>query len=182
MGRKRNVRLGWKADIADRSLLSMMPRMEVVQISESRTKVLLLLAVALVFVAGFAFLPDPDHELPQWGGWFFGLCAAVFMVLVFRPRKLTLDSDGFSVSGGLAPKVWKTEWGDVTGFFPVGIRAGASMVGFDYSADAENKPRGAWVAKRISGADGGISGAWPCSIIDLANQLNDFRERALACR
>ena len=157
-------------------------QMEVVQIVESRTKVLLLLGGALVFVAGYAFLPDPDHELPTWGGWFFGLCAVVFVILLLRPRKLTLDRDGFSVSGGLARKALKTGWGDVTGFFPVRIRAGVSMVGFDYSPDAASKPRGAWVAKRISGAAGGISGAWPCSTVDLATQLNDFRDRALARR
>jgi hypothetical protein len=156
--------------------------MEAVQIVEARTKILLLLAAALAFVAGYAFLPDPDHQLPNWGGWFFALCAAVFVVLLLRPRKLTLDSDGFSISGGLAGKALKKEWGDVTGFFPVRIRLGSSMVGFDYSVHAKTKPRGAWVAKRISGAEGGISGAWPCSTVDQADQLNAYRERALAGR
>ena len=93
-----------------------------------------------------------------------------------------LDNEGFSVSGGLARKVVKIEWGDVTGFFPVRIRVGVSMVGFDYSVEAKTKPRGVWVAKRISGADGGISGAWPCSTVELAEQLNVYRERALAVR
>ena len=153
--------------------------MEVVQLAESRTKIVLLLAVALAFVAIYALLPDPDHLLPSWGGWFFGLCAGVFALLLLRPRKLTLDSDGFSISGGLARKPTKTEWQDVTGFFPVSIRAGSSMVGFNYSADAKHKPRGTWVSKRLAGADGAISGAWPCSTAKLARQLNAYRERAL---
>jgi len=154
--------------------------MNAVQIIESRTKVLLLLGGTLVFVAIYAFLPDPNHELPTWGGWFFGLCAIVFLMLLFRPRKLTLDAEGFSISGGLSRKAAKTKWRDVAGFFPVKMAAGPSMVGFDYTADAQRKPRGTWVAKFISGADGAISGAWPCSTADLANQLNNFRVRALA--
>jgi hypothetical protein len=153
--------------------------MEVVQLVESRTKIVLLLAGALAFVALYAFLPDPDHRLPSWGAWFFGVCAGVFAVLLVRPRKLTLDSDGFSVSGGLTRKPAKTQWQDVTGFFPLSIRAGSSMVGFNYSANAKHKPRGTWVSKRLAGADGGISGAWPCSTADLAKQLNTYRERAL---
>lgn len=152
------------------------------QITESRTKIVLLLAGALVFVACYAFLPDPNHQLPSWGGWFFGACAAVFLVLLLRPRKLTLNEDGFSISGGLMRKPPKVRWKDVTGFYPLGIRAGSSMVGFDYSPDAKNRPRGAWVSKHLAGADGGISGAWPCSNVDLANQLNTYRERALAGR
>jgi hypothetical protein len=156
--------------------------MESVQIVESRTKVVWLLIGALAFVAGYALLPDPDHQLPAWGGWFFGFCAAVFVALLLRPRMLTLDGNGFSIAGGLAPKPMKIAWRDVTGFFPIRIRAGASMIGFNYSADAADKPRATWLAKRLSGADGGISGAWPCSSVDLANQLNTYRERALARR
>lgn len=156
--------------------------MQVVQIVESRTKVLLLLCGALAFTAGYAFLPDPNHDLPRWGGWFFGLGSVVFVILLVRPRKLTLDEDGFSIAGGLARKASKTNWADVAGFFPVSIRIGASMVGFDYTADAGSRPRGALGAKRISGADGAISGAWPCSTSHLADQLNDYQERALAAR
>jgi hypothetical protein len=159
-----------------------MSPMEVVQIVESRTKILLLLVGALTFVALYAFLPDPDHQLPGWGGWFFGFCAAVFAVLLLRPRKLTLDSEGFSVSGGLTRKPVTTQWQDVTGFFPLTIRVGSSMVGFNYCADAKHKPRGARVSKRLAGADGGISGAWPCSAADLANRLNAYREHALVRR
>ena len=156
--------------------------MEVVQIVESRTRLLLFLGGTLVFVVIYAFLPDPNHELPAWGGWFFGFCAAVFVLLLLRPRTLTLDAEGFSISGGLAWKAAKTAWSDVTGFFPVSVRAGASMIGFDYSTEAKNKPRATWVSKRISGADAGISGAWPCSTADLANQLNIYRAQALAGR
>ena len=65
---------------------------------------------------------------------------------------------------------------------PVKDRAGSSMVGFNYSADAASKPRGTWVAKHLSGADAGISGGWSCSTADLANQLNAYRDRALAQR
>jgi hypothetical protein len=156
--------------------------MEVVQIVESRRKVLLMLAGVLVFAAIYAFLPDPDHRLPSWGCWFFGLCAAVFVVLLLRPRKLTLDENGFAISGGLARKPIIIQWGDVTGFFPLSIGPRASMIGFNYSPDAKDKPRGAWVSKRLAGADGAISGAWPCSNADLANQLNTYRQRALTRR
>ena len=156
--------------------------METVQIVESRTKVLLFLVGTLAFVAVYVFLPNPDDALPSWGGWFFGLCALVFVVLLVRPRRLTLDRNGFSISGGLAWRASATDWAEVTDFFPIRVRVGASMVGFNYSADAKNKRRGTWIAKGISGADGGLSGVWPCSIGELAEQLNAYRERALAER
>jgi hypothetical protein len=152
--------------------------MEIVQIVESRTKVLLLLLGSLVFVALYLFLPDPNHQLPVWGGWFFGVGAAVFVLLVFRPRKLTLDSEGFMVSGGLTRRPSKIAWRDVTGFAP--IYAGTKMVGFRYAAETKRRPRGTWLSRRLSGADGAISGAWPCSTTDLAEQLNHYRERALS--
>ena len=157
-------------------------KMEVLQIVESRTKIVLLLAATLPFVLVYAFLPDPDQRLPGWGGWFFGLCAGVFLILLLRPRRLTLDPDGLSISGGLTRKPVMIAWQDVTGFFPLRIRAGSSMVGFHYSPSAKNKARAAWVSKRIAGADGGIGGAWPCSSADLADQLNAYRESALAGR
>lgn len=159
-----------------------MSPMDEVRITQSRTKVLLLLAGSLAFVAGYVLLPDPDHQMPVWGGWFFGVCALVAAVLLLRPRTLTLDKDGFSISGGLIRTARTTPWKDVTGFFPLRIRAGSSMVGFNYSADAASKPRGTWVAKHLSGADAGISGGWSCSTADLANQLNAYRDRALAQR
>jgi hypothetical protein len=156
--------------------------MEVVQIVESRTKVLLLLVVALAFVVGYAFLPDPNHELPSWGGWFFGLCAAVFVVLLFRPRRITLDDKGFSVSGGLARRSRRIAWDDVTGFFPLSVGVVSKMVAYNYSVGARNKPRGAWLTGRLSGADAAIGGAWTCSTTELADQLNSYRERVMARR
>ena len=159
-----------------------MSPMDEVRITQSRTKVVLLLAGSLAFVAAYALLPDPDHTLPVWGGWFFGLCALVAAVLFLRPRALTLDEEGFSISGGLIRTPRKTAWKDVTGFFPISPAAGSSIVGFNYSADAASKPRGTWVAKHLSGADAGISGGWSCSTVDLARQLNAYRDRALAQR
>ena len=156
--------------------------METVQVVESRTKVLLFLVGALAFVAGYILLPDPNDELPNWGGWFFSACALVFVVLLVRPRRLVLDRGGFSISGGLALKPAVTDWADVTEFFPVRIRVGANMVGFNYAADAKNKPRATWAAKPLSGADGGLSGVWPCSPGELAEKLNAYRDRALAER
>jgi hypothetical protein len=150
--------------------------MDTVQFVESRARILLYLAGALAFVAAYVLLPDPNHRLPVWGGWFFGLCALVFLALLLRSRTLTLNGEEFSVSGGLARRTVTTAWEDVTGFFPIRIRLGTNMVGFEYSPNGPNRPKGAWLANSLSGADGGISGAWPCSTTD---QLNSYRERAL---
>ncbi|MEQ7874005.1 hypothetical protein ABDK56_08360 [Sphingomonas sp. ASV193] len=156
--------------------------MEVVRIVESRKKVLLLLAASLVFVAIYAFLPDPRHELPSWGGWFFSACGLVFFVLLLRPRTLTLDNAGFSVTGGLARKAMFIKWEDVARFFPVRLGPASTMVGFDYNANLIDEPRGVRLARRVSGADGAIAGAWPGSTGDLAQKLNAYREQVLAAR
>ena len=156
--------------------------METRHITESRAKVLLYFLGTLAFFAVYVLLPDPDHKLPVWGSWFFGLGTLVFLVLLIRPRQLTMDGEGFSVSGGLTRKPVNRMWRDVTGFFPLRIRMGSSVVGYNYSPDAAPTARGAWLSKRISGADAGISGLWPCSTRDLADKLNAYRNEALQVR
>jgi hypothetical protein len=53
------------------------------------------------------------------------------------------------------------------------------MIGFNYNTYALKKPRRAAFARRIAGADGAISGAWPGPKSALVDQLNAYRERAL---
>jgi hypothetical protein len=143
----------------------------------SRRKTVLMLLGSLSFVAIAFFLPGPPDRTLFWSGVFFSACSAVFIVLLLRPQRLVLNDEGLLLSGGLQRSPTKIAWRDVSEFFIVPIRPGTSMIGFNY-ANALNRPRGAAFSRRISGADGAISGVWPGSKKALVDQLNAYRERA----
>ena len=150
------------------------------EIVSSRRKTALMLLLSLGFVAVAFLMPGPPDRKLFGCGVFFSCCAAVFVALLVRPQKLVLDDKGLTLSGGLRRSPTKLAWRDVNRFFIVSSRPGASMIGFNYKADALNKPRGAAFAQRIAGADGAISGVWPGSKMTLVNQLNEYCERAQA--
>jgi hypothetical protein len=145
------------------------------EIVASRFKTTLFLILSLGFVAlGLLLGEQNDHSL-RWGTGFFALCSLVFIIQLVRPQKLSLDQEGLSLSGGLLRSPTKIAWRDVTHFFVVQIRPGTSMIGFNYSADASNKPRGAAFSRRIAGADGALSGVWAGSNASVVDKLNAYR-------
>jgi hypothetical protein len=91
-----------------------------------------------------------------------------------------LDQEGFSLSGGLLRAPTKVAWSDVTNFFVLQVRPGTSMIAFNYSTNASNKPRGSALSRRISGADGALTGVWSGSNAAVVEKLNAYRQRALS--
>lgn len=142
------------------------------EITASRKKTTLYLILSLGFVASGVLLPNKDGSL-LWASAFFGLCAFVFIILLVRPQRLSLNREGFSLSGGLLLSPTKVAWQDVTGFFVVRVRPGNSLIGFNYSPNASTKPRGAAFSRRIAGADGAISGVWSGSNAAVVDKLNN---------
>ena len=83
-----------------------MPLLQTEVFVSSRSKTALMLLISLAFIACALFLPT-DGTSQSWryyGGAFFGLGVIVFAWLLIRPQRLTLDPEGFALSGGLIPQ------------------------------------------------------------------------------
>lgn len=152
------------------------------EIIASRRKTALMLAGSLAFVAIGLFVPDREGNHLIWGTVFFAACSAVFIVLLIRPQRLSFDREGLTLSGGLLRSPTRVAWRDVSGFFVVPIRPGTSLIGFNYSPVAANRPKGAAFSRRIAGADGALSGVWSGSNAAVVDKLNAYREYALALK
>jgi hypothetical protein len=158
--------------------------MEPLTITGSRLKTALYLALSTVFVAGGVWVVGhPSQAKDLIYGWLsialFGLGALVFVWLLARPQVLRLDSEGFSLRGGLvrSPKV--TRWRDVQSFFVFRLPRGGKMIGFNY-AEGRAPSMALAVVSGLAGADGGLPKGWPKSPEAMVALLNDYRVRALA--
>jgi hypothetical protein len=149
----------------------------------SRVKAALYLLLSIGFVS-LGFLPSSTRP----GGWalwlavgFFALGIPVFATLLIRPQRLLLDRSGFTVTGGLIRKPSTTRWQDMEGFFVYRLPKGGKMIGYNYSPDAPDVSSLVKVSRRF-GADAALPKGWPGSPDVMVDELNAFRERALASR
>lgn len=153
------------------------------EIIASRGKTACMLLGSLAFVAMGLFVPDREGNYLIWGAVFFAACSTVLVVLLIRPQRLSLDQEGLTLSGGLLRSPTRIAWRDVSGFFVVPIRpGGSSLIGFNYSPGAANKPKGAAFSRRLAGADGALSGVWSGSNTAVVDKLNAYREYALTLK
>jgi hypothetical protein len=154
----------------------------------SRRQTAIMFAGSLAFVA-IAFLVPGSDQPAHWrtfAGSFFGLCAVVFVWLLVRPQRLTLDADGFTLSGGLMRPVnaRKIYWRDVEPFFLYrmpGYRGlpGPKVIGLNFVGEASERPALARFNRERLGLDGSLPGLWPAGPEQMIQELNDYRERAL---
>lgn len=155
-----------------------MDRTEIIG-SRGKTFIFLVGSIAAVAIALFLGKNDQDSGL-KWAAAFFSVCSATFAWTLIRPQKLILEPDGFSLAGGIMRKPYKVPWRDVSGFFVVSVARGTKMVGYNFTPDAASRRRGPGIARRISGADGGLHGIWPPSTANIVDELNDYRQKALS--
>jgi hypothetical protein len=145
-------------------------------------KTILFLAMSMGFVlmaGGVIALEGTSARFGVWlGVIFFGLCTAVFTLLLFRPIIIDLDIDGFTVSGGLNRNAKLIRWRDVEGFFVFRLPRGGKMVGYNYKAGASNRPKMAKI-NRFLGAEAALPKGFVLSAEKLAETMNDYRAKAL---
>ena len=150
------------------------------EIVASRSKTAFLFLVLIIFTCTGLFLPGEQDTMMQWVTIFFGACALTSVVMLARPRRLSLDEIGFSVSGGLLRSAHKTAWQDVSEFFVLSLRPGTSFVGYRFSPEFAEKHPVSKFGRNLAGADGLLHGPWPGSDTKLATKLNACRQIALA--
>ena len=146
---------------------------------QSLGKTLAILLVCLAFVAIAIFAPDDHSQSKSWRFWcgsFFGLCGFVGVWTLARPRKLTLDSEGFTLSGGFLRSPKKTLWDVVEGFFVYRLPRGGKMIGFNYIPGRGPSTALVKLNGRL-GAEGALPKLWPGPPEALAEELNSYRGR-----
>ena len=91
-----------------------------------------------------------------------------------RPQRLTLDENGFRLSGGLVLFSRKILWREVEEFLI--LRPGKRMIGYRYKPSAGKNSY--WtMLNRMFGADGGLAGEWPLPLDQVVDELNARLDR-----
>lgn len=150
------------------------------EITVSRWKIGGYLAISLAFVAiALLFLQHPDED--AWklklGLALFAPASAVFVWLLIHPQRLLLDSQGFTLAGGLVWSPKKVYWRDIDSFFVYSLPRGGKMIGYNYKPGLRDLPKLARI-NRVFGADAALPKGWPKSPEAMVEDLNAYRLRA----
>jgi len=106
----------------------------------------------------------------------------VFCWLLIRPQRLTLNPEGFTVSGGLVRSPKKIAWHSIEPFFVYRLPRGGKMIGFNFQP--EGAPDRTLLMKLNGrlGAEGSLPKLWPGSPDQVVEELNAYRKQALETR
>lgn len=154
------------------------PLPETLALKPARLKWLVIFVIAMGFVAIAVFLGDEMEPFARWGsGGFFALCALIALPLsIGVGSKLELNLEGFACTSLF--KTFRRRWADCSEFTPVRIGPNM-MIGFSSRQDEENHPRGAALARGLTGTSGALPDTYGVSADELADVMNRFRARAL---
>ena len=156
--------------------------LETKEIVQSRVKATIALFGSSAFVAIAVLLPRQAGESNDWRWWcgaFFGLGVLLFSWLLIRPQRLTLDKEGFAVSGGLARWPKKIPWRSIEPFFLYQLPRGGKVIAFIFQAGADVHRTLLMKLNAKLGADGSLPRLWPGSPDDLVDELNAYRQGAI---
>ncbi|HEX4634908.1 MAG TPA: hypothetical protein VH189_01925 [Rhizomicrobium sp.] len=150
-----------------------------VVISMSRRKVvwLLVLGVALTAMGVWLAANKPD----DWRGYlcagFFGLCIPVFVWQLLSPPRLEVSVRGIFWFTGRNTQTFL--WKEFSGFraYRPAPRTVSQHVGFEYAPDCPRRSKMTAVAHAMVGVDGSFGGNWEISAQDLADLLNQARQK-----
>ena len=105
----------------------------------------------------------------------FGLAAIVATIILFRPSRLILETDGFTAT--TLGRSFRYHWSDIARFGVTTV-AGQKMVGLDF---AEGYPRSKAMktSRGLSGFDGALPDTYGREAEHLVSLLEEWRQRRL---
>ena len=122
--------------------------------------------------------PETD---PTWAWisiFFFGLCSCVFAFLLFRPQRLLLNHEGFTLSGGLVRSPKQVHWHDIEEFYLLSLPRGGGIIGYNFKPGA--RPQSLMLKlNRGFGAEAGLPRGWTASSEEMVEELNEYRNEVL---
>ena len=154
---------------------------EVMELRPARLKWVMIFLISASFVAISVWLGDEMDALTRWGsGGFFALCGLIAVPqMIGVGARLQLDREGFTCTTLF--KSFRRTWVECSEFAPA--RVGPNlMVGFSTLTDETNHPRGAALARALTGVSGALPDTFGMAADELAELMNLFRQRALAAK
>ena len=139
---------------------------------------LLLLGIAVAFVAIGFWLRNEQPIFSVLGIVFFGLCGMVALISLHpRASYLTLTESGFECAS-LFRKHF-TPWSDVAAFFPISIGS-HRMVGWDYVAGYARAPSMRKANLALANSEAALPDTYGHTPMELARVMNELREKYTA--
>lgn len=154
------------------------------EIVGSRWKAALYLALSLGFTAGGALMlndPKESKAAAMLCLVLFGLGSLVFLMMLIRPQRILLNSEGFELSGGLVRSPKLVRWRDVEPFFVYRLPRAGKMIGYNFRPGVKPDTRLRAIARSL-GADAALPKGWPMSPDAMVEHLNTFRAQVLGER
>ena len=151
----------------------------------SRLRAALLVFGACALVVVGVWLVGRHDATPKQllGGWlailFFGFCAAMGLLQIARPVRVSLFNDRFEITTGLG-RTARVPWADIQPLFIWSMRS-TRLVAYNYLDGRKPANRGALSEMSSSlGADGALPNTLPLGADALLSLMNARREAALA--
>jgi hypothetical protein len=167
-----------------RQQTSAIPTSRSSEIVGARWKAALYLIASLAFAVGGALMlndPDESRAAAMLCLMVFGIGAVVFLVLLLRPQRLVLNSEGFEVSGGLVGTPKLVRWRDIEPLFVYRLPRAGKMIGYNFRPGVKPESTMGRIARRF-GADAALPKGWPMSPDAMVEHLNAVRAQALGER
>jgi len=155
--------------------LELTPIPAAVRLTPSPLKHFGMLAICIAFVA-IGVLARGDNPALMWlVSGFFGLGAVVFIInLIPGSSFLELTAQGFTFRA--LYRTWHVPWTDVDGFLVANV-GGRDMVCWNYAPGYDKQKFGRRLSSGLSGVEAGLPDTYGRSAGELAQLLNDWRQR-----
>ena len=152
---------------------------EVIVLTGSKSKALLLLLGSAAFVAIGAVMVAKGEQMGWWGVIFFGLCLLVSLyMLTPNAVRLQIDKNGVEMKTFFKPM--KLGWGDVNGFYVDHIRTGYSktkFIGISFSESYRKHRAGRQFASALTGMEGALPNHFNRSAEEICELLNSSKRK-----
>jgi hypothetical protein len=142
-----------------------------------KTKMMWLLLLSCVFVAGGAFMVLNGKQMGWFCGGFFALGIPIFLIQMHpRASYLTIDKDGFEFSALFRKTRYR--WSEIAEFGTYAIRQhgmpAGTFVGLNFSDEYQGTPKMRAASKALVGFEGGLPDNYGMKPDELALLLGSY--------
>jgi hypothetical protein len=147
--------------------------------SRKATAACLVGSLALLTLSFVAFEhPVSSLTIPAWMPVFFLFATVAFAWAFVRPRRLVLDEEGFTITGGFGWRPTHFRWQDVGEFYVYRLARGSEAIGFKLNHPPRDFAHLADLPSQQL-ADGSLPQGWDQKPDSMVQALNSYRAVAI---
>jgi hypothetical protein len=136
-------------------------------------------SIVLLALSVFAFEhPVGKVTVPTWLPALFVVATGNFAWLMIRPRRLVLDREGFTITGGLGWRPTRFRWQDVGEFYVYRLSKGTEAIGFKLKQPPRDHARFADSPSQLPAARS-LPQGWDQTPASMVQELNSYRAQAI---